>query len=67
MWSYHDMIDFPMTDVLDDDICTSWLERHLHPEGLKCPHFGSSDRRLFRVQRHLPAYRWRVCEGYYTL
>ena len=61
------MIDFPIADLLDDDICTAWLERHLHPEGLKCPHCGRSDRRLFRAQGHFPAYRCRVCNGYYTL
>ncbi len=44
------MIDFPMTDLLDDAACTAWLERHLHPEGLVCPHCGNSDRRFFRVQ-----------------
>jgi hypothetical protein len=31
------MIDFPITDLLDDSICTRWLERYLHPAGLKCP------------------------------
>jgi transposase-like protein len=61
------MIDCPMTDLLDDDICTSWLERHFHPAGLHCPHCGSSDRRRFRAQRHFPAYRGRVCAGSYTL
>src|SRR5438045_3136834 len=61
------MIDFPITDLLDDTICTIWLERHLHPDGLKCPHCGSPDRRLFRQQRHFPAYRCRACDGYYTL
>jgi transposase-like protein len=67
MWYDHDMIDFPITNLLDDDTCTDWLERHLHPEGLKCPHCGSADRRLFRAQGHFPAYRCRACEGYYTL
>jgi hypothetical protein len=61
------MIDFPITDLLDNDSCTLWFERHLHPGGLRCPHCGSPDRRLFRVQGHLPAYRCRVCDGYYTL
>ena len=61
------MIDFPITDLLDDDSCTLWLERHLHPVGLKCPHCGSHDRRLFRAQGHFPAYRCRGCNGYYTL
>jgi transposase-like protein len=61
------MIDFPITELLDDSICTLWLERHLHPEGLRCPGCGSMERRLFRDQGHFPAYRCRGCRGYYTL
>jgi transposase-like protein len=60
------MIDFPIDELLDDGLCTLWLERHLHPAGLKCPHCGRSERRLFRAQGHFPAYRCRACEGYYT-
>jgi transposase-like protein len=61
------MIDFPIAELLDDSICTLWLERHLHPHGLTCPHGGHSARRLFREQGHFPAYRCRACTGYYTL
>jgi len=61
------MIDFPITKLLDDSLCMIWLERHLHPEGWKCPHCGSTERRLFRQQQHFPAYRCRKCDGYYTL
>jgi|SRR5215471_2762844 len=61
------MIDFPITELLDDSICTLWLERYLYPDGLKCPHCGSTARRLFRHQGHFPGYRCRGCEGYYTL
>jgi transposase-like protein len=61
------MIDFPIDELLDDSIYTLWLERHLHPEGLTCPHCGRSERRLFRTQGYFPAYRCRACEGYYTL
>ena len=61
------MIDFPITELLDDSICTVWLERYLHPHGLQCPHCGSRERRLFRDQGHFPAYRCRGCQGYYTL
>jgi transposase-like protein len=61
------MIDFPIDELLDDGICTRWLERHLHPDGLTCPHCGHSERRLFRTQGHFPAYRCRACQGYYTL
>jgi len=61
------MIDCPITELLDDSICTRWLERHLHPEGLKCRHCGSAKRRLFREQQYFPAYRCQTCNGYYTL
>ena len=61
------MIDFPITELLDDSICLIWLERHLHPDGLACPHCHSPERRLFRPQGDFPAYRCRVCDGYYTL
>lgn len=61
------MIDFPITELLDGSICMIWLERHLHPHGFVCPHCGSANRRLFRQQKHFPAYRCRDCDGYYTL
>jgi transposase-like protein len=61
------MIDFPIADLLDDSLCLIWLERHLHPDGFKCPSCGSTRRRLFRQQKHFPAYRCRDCDGYYTL
>jgi hypothetical protein len=49
------MIDFPMTERLDDSMGTRWLERHRHPAGLNCRHCGSAKRRLFREQRYVPA------------
>ena len=61
------MIDFPIGELMDDDICTLWLERYLHPQGVVCPRCGDTKRRLFRAQEHFPAYRCRACEGYYTL
>lgn len=61
------MIDFPITDLLDAAACMAWLEQHLHPNGLHCPHCGSANRRHFRDQEHFPAYRCRDCDGYYTL
>ena len=61
------MIDLPIGELMDDSICTLWLERYLHPQGLTCPQCGSWTRRLFHAQEHFPAYRCRACEGYYTL
>jgi transposase-like protein len=67
VWDDTDMIDFPSAELLDDSICLIWLERHLHPDGFACPHCHSRERRLFRQQADCPAYRWRPCDGYYTL
>jgi transposase-like protein len=61
------MIDFPITELLDDSLSLLWLERHLHPDGLQCPRCESTARRLFRAQGHFPAYRCRAYDGYYTL
>src|SRR5215475_4525368 len=61
------MIEFPLTELMDDSICLLWLERHLHPQGLVCPRCRNSTRRLFREQGHFPAYRCRACAGYDTL
>jgi hypothetical protein len=33
---------------LNDSICTRWLERHPHPDGLRCPQCQHAERRLFR-------------------
>jgi transposase-like protein len=67
MWYDDRMIDFPMTELLDDSICLLWLERYLHPNGLVCPRCGHWQRRLFRDQGCFPAYRCRACDGYYTV
>jgi len=61
------MIDFPITELMDQATCVAWLSNHLHPNGLVCPHCGSADRRLFRDQGAFPAYRCRTCDGYYTM
>jgi transposase-like protein len=61
------MIDFPIAELLDDSLGPIWLERHLHPRGLVCPHCGRSERRVFRAQGYCPAYRCRSCDGYDTL
>jgi transposase-like protein len=61
------VIDFPIGELMDDDICTLWLERYLHPQGVVCPCCGDAKRRLFRAQEPFPACRCRTCEGYYTL
>jgi transposase-like protein len=61
------MIDFPITDLLDDTVYVAWLEQHRHPTGLVCPRCQSTDRRLFRQHDYFPTYRCRVCQRTYTI
>lgn len=60
-------MDFPITELLDDEACVTWLERHLHPQGLRCPRCGSQYRRVARHIGSLPAYRCKNCDRYHTI
>jgi len=61
------MIDFPIDDLLDPPACKQWLERHLHPEGLRCPFCQATQRRVARRASQFEGYRCQQCDGYYTL
>lgn len=61
------MIDFPITDMLEDAACVAWLEQYLHPTGLVCPRCHGTERRLFRRHAFFPTYRCRACQRTYTL
>ena len=62
---------FPITDLLDQTDCESWLLDHFHPEGLKCPNGQTdvSDAHLFRRTKksHLQVYRCNTCACVYNL
>src|SRR3954463_3245080 len=42
-------MDFPISDLMDEDACYAELVTWLHPEGLACPRFHQADR--MRVHR----------------
>ena len=42
-------MDFPITDLMDEDACYAKLVQWLHPDGLVCPRCGRADR--MRVHR----------------
>ena len=62
---------FPITDLLDQTDCESWLLDYFHPEGLKCPNCQTdvSDAHLFRHTKksQLQVYRCNRCERAYNL
>ena len=64
-------MDFPIINLLDDDVSTAWLLRYFHPHGLKCPHCQSvvDQAREFRTttRSKLRVYRCTDCRGVYTL
>jgi transposase-like protein len=61
------MLDFPIGDLLDEDACLSWLEKHLHPQGLQCPNCGSQNRRRAKQGGAIPAFRCKECDRYHTI
>ena len=64
-------MDFPIIALLDLDASSAWIERHFHPQGLKCPHCqaGPEQARFFRVNggSGLTVYRCLRCDGIYHL
>jgi transposase-like protein len=62
-------MDFPIVDLLDDEMSEAWLMKHLHPQGMKCPHCQQphSRARYFRANRGsgLAVYRCQACDGIY--
>jgi transposase-like protein len=61
------MIDYPINELLNEEGCKQWLERHLHPNGFVCPQCQSQERRFHRQQRSFESYLCRACGCYYTL
>ena len=61
------MLDFPLDGLMDQAACLAWLEKHLHPQGLKCPRCGAIRRRVARQGGHFPAFRCKACDRYHTI
>ena len=64
-------MDFPIVDLLDDELAYTWLVKHFHPSGLKCPHCSTdlNEGRFFRKTQksQLNVYRCNHCQGIYNL
>jgi transposase-like protein len=64
-------MDFPVADLLADELSEQWLLKHFHPKGLKCPHCDArrSQARPFRRTRRsqVMVYRCRQCQGLYNV
>lgn len=64
-------MDFPIVDLLDDELSEIWLTKYFHLNGLRCPHCSTEVKgaREFRQTRksHLTVYRCDNCSGVYNL
>ena len=64
-------MDFPVADLLADELSEQWLLKHFHPKGLECPHCDArrSQARPFRRTRRsqVMVYRCRRCDGLYNV
>jgi len=64
-------MDFPIIDLLDDELSSQWLLKYFHPQGLKCPHCGQglNQSREFRQTKtsQLTVYHCSPCQGIYNL
>ena len=64
-------MDFPIVDLLGDDLSKAWLLEYFHQGKLKCPHCGRGveEAREFRTTKRsqLTVYRCKGCQGIYNL
>src|ERR1044072_7259067 len=62
---------FPITDLLSEQECVAWIQRHFHPLGLRCSRCGatSDPARQFRsTKRGLIDFRCKKsCQAFYNL
>jgi transposase-like protein len=64
------MIQWPLTEVLDEQACYDWLRQHLWPHGLYCPQGHPLPATQAAHNRHrapLVDYRCRQCRAVFNL
>jgi transposase-like protein len=52
-------MDFPITDLMDEDACYARLVAWLHPEGLTCPRCHADDRMMAHRRHRAPVLDYR--------
>jgi transposase-like protein len=64
-------MDFPIADLLDDDRSRTWILRHFHPDGLRCPRCRAARNEAYRFREtgrsRLQVWRCKECAQTYTL
>ena len=64
-------MDFPLLDICDDELGETWLRKHFHPSGLRCPKCDASVKRArpfgHTDRGHVAVHRCRLCLTRYTV
>ena len=64
-------MDFPIAELLDEDLSQAWVEKYFHPEGLKCLKCGAgrNQARWYRRTQcsQVDVYRCHACDGIYNV
>jgi hypothetical protein len=57
-------MDFPISELMDEDACYAKLLSWLHPDGLACPRCGTRDRLGVHRRHRAPVldYRFAACK-----
>ena len=61
---------FPIPELLDEQESLVWIEKHFHPQGLRCPGCGASKQEAREFRRHKRGfvdYRCHHCQRTYNL
>lgn len=61
------MIDFPIDELMDEDVCHLYLMNKLHPEGLKCPYCAGEGRYTVKRNIWFDGFKCKGCRKYYTM
>lgn len=64
-------MEFPIADLLDEELSTDWIKKYFHPNGMRCPHcgVGVDEAQEFRYthKSQLTVYRCHSCRGIYNI
>jgi hypothetical protein len=42
-------MDFPIIDLLDEEMSVAWLMKHFYPDGLRCPHCQAEHSQILKA------------------
>lgn len=65
-------MDFPIAELMDDELCEAWVVKYFHPGGLRCPHCQGAHeevggRYARTISSQIDEWRCKRCGKLYTI